>query len=341
MRRSRLLPLAILPATLLLQAERCGPAAGLHPAYLPGTVVADDSLIGTWVTVSAEPSKKKPGTFPLSTIRREDTADGPSYLLVIGDESPTSELKDVRLRLFLFDVEGKRYADLVAEDLSKTGKFAKSMSVPQHLYLRVLRTPADGVAFEYLEAELVDAELARAPGSLPTVELVRGYGKQQDGELQSHKETLLTADAATLQRLLSRAAASIESWSLGLELTRKDAPALCFSLATTSQDAAGTRTESFTVIGTRVDYSTPTRNGNGLVTNPAELEALVKAFQKTATSRPKVPVKKGAPANKTCLELMKGKPRCVERMEGDSSGADLAALETLRDALRALVAAPP
>lgn len=340
MHRTRLLLLAFLPATLLLQAERCGPAAGLHAAYLPGTVVADDSLIGSWVTVSGEPSKKKPGTFPLSTIKREDTADGPSYLLVIGDESPTSELKDVRLRLFLFDVEGKRYADLVAEDLSKTGKFAKSMSLPQHLYLRMLRTPADGIALEYLEAEQVDAELARDPGSLPTVELVRGYSKAQDGELQSTKETLLTADASTLQRLMVRATTNDEAWSLALELTRKDAPALCFSLATTTQADGDAATETFDVVGTRVEYSTPARKGKGVVKNPEELAALLKAFQKTAPSRPKARLAKGAAASKTCVEVMKGKPRCVVRAEGDATGPDVATLETLRDALRALVAAP-
>ncbi|OGQ17735.1 MAG: hypothetical protein A2138_14280 [Deltaproteobacteria bacterium RBG_16_71_12] len=341
MHRSRLLPLAFLPATLLLQAERCGPAAGLHPAFLPGTVIADDSLIGTWVTVSAEPSKKKPGTFPRTTIKREDTADGPSYLLVVGDESPTSELRDVRLRLFLFDVQGKRYADLVAEDLSKTGKLAKGMSVPQHLYLRVRRTPADGVALDYLEAEQVDAELARDPGSLPTVELVRGYSKAQDGELQSSKETLLTADAPTLQRLIARAAANEDAWSLALELTKKDAPALCFSLTITSTGVAGAPTEKFDVVGTRVEHSTPARKAVGVVTNPAELAALLKAFYRAAPSRPKVPLKKGAPATSACVEVMKGKPRCVERAEGDTSGADAAALETLRDAVRALVVTPP
>lgn len=340
MRRSRLFPLAFLPAALLLQGERCGPAAGLHSAFMPGTVVADDSLVGSWVTVSAEPSKKRPGTFPTSTIKREDTTDGPSYLLVIGDESPTSELKDVRLRLFLFDVEGKRYADLVAEDLSKTGQLAKGMSLPQHLYLRVLRTPADGVALEYLDADFLDAEIARDPGSLPVVELVRGYGDARDGERQSLKETVLSADAAALQRLIARAAANVDAWSLAIELSKKDAPALCFTLTTRSAGAGAAAIEAFNVVGTRVEQTTPQRKAAGVLTNPAEVEGLLKAFQRTKASRPAVPRRKGSPASETCLEVMKGKPRCVARVEGDTSGADYAALETLRDAVRALVAAP-
>src|SRR5688572_26201522 len=102
----------VLASSFALMGEDCGPAVGLHPAYKPNAVVADDTIAGAFVVVSSSEAGKKQ---PKATITRDDTADGPSYLLVVNDPTDAS-VKDVRFRLFLVDIPPSgRIADVVVK----------------------------------------------------------------------------------------------------------------------------------------------------------------------------------------------------------------------------------
>jgi hypothetical protein len=341
----------VLCTTPLLMAERCGPATSLEPAYQRGLVVSDDTLPGDYLALSVEPDGKdaksnKAWTFPSARITREDTVDGPSYVLEL---KGTAELKDVRLRMFLFTLGGAQYVDMVAEDTSANGRFAKSLALPQHMLFRLARPPGGGVSLDYLDAKWVDAEAARDPAGVPTRVPVRGFQKRDGALLEPSREPVLVGDTASLQKLIARAAAVPSAWSVGVELAKKGAPALRFSVTTEdrelSRDASSDSTR-YAVMGSRLEIvrksnsdveseiaAPPTR---ATLTDAARIEALLRAFERTARAVPKVPVpKKDARIHRVCVQRAGAAARCVERVQGDDSGADLSAARALIEALHA------
>lgn len=347
--QSRVTLALLLCTTPLLMAERCGPATSLEPAYQRGVVVSDDTLPGEYVALSVEPDGRsgtsaKGWTYPAARITREDTVDGPSYVLEL---KGTAEMKDVRLRMFLFNLGGAQYADMVAEDASASGRFAKSLALPQHMLFRLARPPGGGVSLDYLEAKWVDAEAARDPAGVPTRAPPRSFQKKDSANLEPVREPVLVGDTASLQKLLARAALVPSAWSVGVELAKKGAPALRFSVTTEERELARDSTSEsvrYAVMGSRLEVerlsprpaedqqAPPTR---ATLKDAASIDALLRAFERTARVAPKVPLpKKDASIYRVCVERGGAPPRCVERVKGDESGADLKAAYALAEALR-------
>lgn len=350
-------PLVVLASTLVLMGDDCGPAVGIQPAYKAGAVVTDDALVGKYTVVSSKGTAKKPVT---ATITKDETVDGPSYLLAVNDPTDTS-WKNGHFRLFLFDVAGAagpgvRFADAVAEASKKN--MSGEWSLPVHLYLRLSRTPGDGVLLEYLETKWVDEERKKDP-TITVLEAPRDYRKF-DGELTVSRNPALSIDGAAVQKLLAKAHTAEDAWGVGMELTKPGAPALDFTLTSTTSEASKdgfTQENVITVNGTRIKYAssysgrdsgagagTSPVNAKGVIKDTAKIDKLMKAFQKTTAAKPAKPIPKmDRTTHKICLALGQDdkKPRCVERLVDDDSGADRAAILELRAALLENVKLPP
>jgi hypothetical protein len=311
----------VLASSFALMGEDCGPAVGLHPAYKPNAVVTDDTIAGAFVVVSSSEAGKKP---PKATITRDDTADGPSYLLVVNDSTDAS-VKDVRFRLFVVDVPlsaagNGRIADVVVERIP-SAKVKKTMAdewtLPVHLYMRLTRTAGDGVMLEFLEQKWIDGERSKDK-TITVVELPRDYRKNDDKTLAVSRSPALSVDTAAMQKLLTRALAA-DAWSDGLELARPGTPTFDFTLT------LGDRT--IDVQGTRVEVTQGGKKTKSLLKDPKRIEELVRALEKTPRTKTAAAAPSGAAAT-TCMTLGTAKARCV-----GETGADRDALVALRDAL--------
>src|SRR5688500_20382347 len=131
--RQRLALIGILGLAFASTAEKCGPATGLQPAYVAGSVVADDSITGEYTIVESKNPLSK------ATIKREDTVDGPSYVL-------TTPAEKARFRIFLFDIGGQRFADVIAERFKpEKDDLTLELDLPGHMYC-TLQAAAGGPA---------------------------------------------------------------------------------------------------------------------------------------------------------------------------------------------------
>src|SRR5687768_7916359 len=170
--RFRALALVVVALAFFSSAERCGPATGLLPAYAPKGVVADDSIVGDYVTLDDKPVK--------GNIKRADTPDGPSYLMTFPEGKERA-----RFRIFLLDINGQRFADVIAEPFrEEKNDFAAAFSVPLHIYCRVFAT-GSGFALDYIDAKWFDEELAKDPKMIATVTPVSYQRSDNDAKRET------------------------------------------------------------------------------------------------------------------------------------------------------------
>jgi hypothetical protein len=177
----------------------------------------------------------------------------------------------------------------------------------------------------------------------------RDFQKKDGAILEPGREPVLVGDTASLQKLLARAAAEPSAWSVGVELAKKGAPALRFSVTTEDRELsrdASSDSVRYAVMGSRLEIERRNKSDvesakaaapmRTTLKDAAIIEALLRAFERTARAVPKLPLpKKDARIHRVCVERAGATARCVERVQGDDTGADLSAARALIEALRA------
>jgi hypothetical protein len=169
----------------------------IGPGYTDDVVVRDDSFLGVWVGENGRSRfTVSPGKPPTYAVRMEEVA---------GDDDEPFE--PAMLDVVVFELDGVRFLDVYPgkDEVERSVKRMGTLFWPVHNFCRVELD--DGS----LRIEMLDAEWINGQGEL----LGAASTRSQD-------TTLLTADAASIQRLLRRAQQAPEAFSDALVLRREN-----------------------------------------------------------------------------------------------------------------------
>jgi hypothetical protein len=167
----------------------------IGPGYTSDVVVHDDAYLGVWVASDGE------GRYSVAK------GEGPAYAVTYERLKEGEEYEPASLEVVVFELDGVRYLDVYPgqDEVERSVKRIGTLFWPVHNFCRVELD--DGS----LRIEMLDAEWINGQGEL----LGAASTRSQD-------TTLLTADAASIQRLLRRAQQAPEAFSDALVLRREN-----------------------------------------------------------------------------------------------------------------------
>jgi hypothetical protein len=152
----------------------------IGPGYTDDVVVRDDSFLGVWVGENGRSRfTVSPGKPPTYAVRMEEVA---------GDDDEPFE--PAMLDVVVFELDGVRFLDVYPgkDEVERSVKRMGTLFWPVHNFCRVTMDAGS------LRVEMLDAEWMNSEGDRLGVASSR-----------SQDTTVLTGDAASIQRLLRRA----------------------------------------------------------------------------------------------------------------------------------------